>query len=177
MDMRHTKSSEIRNDTPDYFHIFEDRTSVAHPSHFPYRSVGHVVVELSNGERLVGPGTMLSDFTVLASAHLVKNTENLFLDIARLFFVPAKRHLTQPYGIFDWTHIRAFRDDRNDWALISLAEPAGRAVGTFGAYAKSSSEDWRDEKGLSFFPAFQVTSIRCKSRNSSKFAIWTTMGI
>jgi hypothetical protein len=151
MKMRGWKSSELRNTSPLHFHVADDRPAVTHPNLFPYRAIGHVVVELGDERKFVAPGTLLSDFTVLTSGYLVKNRDNEFLAISKLRFIPARNHSPQPFGVFDWTHIRALRTDVEDWALISLAEPAGRAVGCFGAFGRGAIDSWRGNQGLAAF--------------------------
>jgi V8-like Glu-specific endopeptidase len=145
------KSSAIENKTAQRFRDLADRTIVAPPNQFPYRAIGQIIVELHDGRRHQGTGTLLSDFTVLTAGHLVKNADNAFMDIAKMFFIPAMNHLSCPYGIYDWCQMRAVNAGTSNWALISLVEPAGHSVGFFGTYAQSPVEQWIGHRGLSHF--------------------------
>lgn len=148
---RRVRSSVIENASPQYFRNFADRPIVATPCQFPFRAVGQVVVELGDGRRHYGIGTLLSDYTVLTAGHIIKKPDNTFKDIAKMYFVPAAQHLSRPYGIFDWRFVRALRSGARDWALISLAEPAGHSVGFLGTYTDLSHEKWVGRAGFSFF--------------------------
>lgn len=151
MSDRECRSSAIENASPQCFRDFGGRRVVAASGQFPFRAIGHVVVELGDGRRHKGGGTLLSDFTVLTAGHLVKTVDNAFMDIAKMYFIPAAHHLTRPYGIYDWNTVRAVNSGGRDWGLISLTEPAGHSVGYLGAYAQRGTDEWIGQAGLSCF--------------------------
>ena len=146
-----TSSSSIENAAPQHYRDFAERTVVAAPNQFPYRAIGQITIELRDGRRRHGTGTLLSDFTVLTAGHLVKNDDNAFFDLAKLHFVPAMNHLSRPFGIYDWCYIRAVNNSTANWALISLVEPAGQSVGFLGAHAQSPIDNWIGDRSLAFF--------------------------
>ncbi len=144
------RSSSIENAAPQRYRDIAERTVVAAPSQFTYRAIGQITVELRDGQRRHGAGTLLSDFTVLTAGHLVKSEENAFFDIAKLHFVPAMNHLSRPFGIYDWCYMRAVNSGIANWALISLVEPAGQSVGFLGAHARSPTDSWIGDQGLTY---------------------------
>ena len=146
-----TRSSSIENPAARRFRDMAERTVVAAPNQFPYRTIGQITIELRDGRRHQGTGTLISDFTVLTAGHLVKNVDNKFLDLAKVCFVPAMNHLSRPFGIYDWCYLRAINNGVANWALISLVEPAGQSVGFLGAYAQSPIDSWLGDRSLAYF--------------------------
>ena len=140
-------STAINNTSTQRFRCPDERVPAARPSISPYRTIGHIIVDLSDGRRIERPGALVSDFTVLTAGDLVKDGDNAFHAIERLRFIPARNDPAQPYGHFDWVHMRAVHNESANWALISLAEPAGYSVGYLGTSALGVGEVPRE--GLS----------------------------
>lgn len=140
---------DIRNPSPKQFRLFDDRIRVSDPSVYPYRTVGHIVVELADGRVFTGSWSLLSDYTVLTAGHVVMDSGNVFYDIQSLRFIPARNHSSEPYGRFDWTSMRGIRSGARDWALIELAAPAGHRTGYLGYHARLPLADWVGLSGLS----------------------------
>jgi V8-like Glu-specific endopeptidase len=127
----------------------DDRILASRPDVYPYRTVGQLLVKERNGGMSQGSASLLSDYTILTAGHMVKNDNNQFLDIEWIRFVPARNHLNEPYGRFDWARIRAVRSGGRDWTLISLAQPAGFQTGFLGANAQLPITNWKGVGGLS----------------------------
>jgi V8-like Glu-specific endopeptidase len=152
---RKMTSSTIDNPRPRVLRPLDDRIPVARPEIYPSRCVGQIVARLRDGRVFQGSGSLLSDYTVLTAGHMVKDANNAFFDITSMVFIPAKNHGGEPYGQFDWEHMRAVRVGGRDWCLISLAQPAGFSVGFLGAYAQLPINRWVGTGALSHigFPA------------------------
>jgi len=124
----------------------DDRIPVARPEVFPSRCVGQILVKIKNDGVVQGSGSVISDYTVVTAGHVVKTANNQFRDIEWLRYVPAKNHSSEPYGRYDWEHMRAVFDGASrDWALTSLAQAAGFSTGFLGASARLPINRWRDE--------------------------------
>jgi V8-like Glu-specific endopeptidase len=127
----------------------DDRLPVSRPDVYPNRTVGQILVKVRNGGIWQGSGSLVSDYTVLTAGHMVKNAGNQWLDIEWLRFIPARNHANEPYGRFDWVHMRGVHSGSRDWALISLSRPAGFQTGYLGVYAQLPISRWNGVGGLS----------------------------
>ncbi|MGE7094398.1 trypsin-like serine peptidase [Lysinibacillus sp. NPDC048646] len=144
------KSTVIKNANPlkvSQEMLFDDRIQVARPDVFPNRCVGQIEIKLRNGTILQASGSLISDYTVLTAGHVVKGANNQFLDIETFRFIPARNHSNMPYGIYDWSEMRAvYNGGSRDWALISLTQPAGFQTGFLGTSAKFPVNRWANER-------------------------------
>lgn len=142
-DDREIASEALSNPNPTLFETKDDRIPVARPEIWPYRTVGQIVVTLTDGRSHTASGTLISDYTVLTAGHVVKDDNNKFLPIRSLRFIPARNHSSQPYGQFDWVYMRAVKGGARDFALISLAQGAGFRTGYCGARVKLPIGRWQ----------------------------------
>ena len=143
-----SSSDVLENERP-VMRPADDRIAASRPDVYPYRTVGQILVKVRNGGLWQGSGSLLSDYTVLTAGHMVKTADNQWLDMEWLRFIPARNHASEPYGRFDWVHMRAVRSGARDWALISLAQPAGFQTGFLGSYAQLPISRWKGVGGLS----------------------------
>ena len=153
VDLNMPRSTTLTNSnlsSVDTSETLDDRIRVVSPSVFPNRCIGHIEVTalIREGGRTrwqswTGSGSLLSDYTVLTAGHVVKDGNNQFYDIRELRFIPGRNHSSMPYGQFNWSYIRAVCKDVRDWALISLAQPAGHRTGFFGSTTKQPISQWQ----------------------------------
>lgn len=139
---KEVQPSDLTNQSPEIFHLLDDRIPVSDPSVYPYRTVGHIIVELTDGRVFTASGSLLSDYTVLTAGHAVMSADNEFYDIQSLRFIPARNHSDEPYGRFDWRSMRAIRSGARDWCLIELAAAAGFRTGYLGWHARLPLSRW-----------------------------------
>ena len=139
------ESTILTNPKPKMVRFFDDRIPVSRPDIYPSRTVGQILLKIRNGGVIRGSGSLISDYTVLTAGHVVKSTDNNFYDIEWMWFIPAKNHGSEPYGRFDWEHIRAVRSGSRDWALVSLALGAGFSTGFLGTRVKLPISRWTSE--------------------------------
>ncbi|MCS6595303.1 trypsin-like serine peptidase [Bacillus cereus] len=145
------KATEITNPSPKLFQdrLRDDRRPVPHPYVWPSRCVGHIIIKFEDNTGTKASGALVSDYTVLTAGHVVKNANNEFKKIKKFQFVPAHYHIDDPtYGIYDWSKMKAVYDGEHgsrDWALISLAQPAGFQTGFLGVSAKYPINRWKSE--------------------------------
>ncbi|CAH0345154.1 trypsin-like serine protease [Bacillus sp. CECT 9360] len=149
MEVKNSKSTEITNPNPKMFFqpkILDDRIAVARPDVFPSRCVGQIEIKVKNGGWHQASGSLISDYTVLTAGHAVKSSNNEFFEIETFRFIPARNHANMPYGVYDWHRMRAvYNGGSRDWALISLAHPAGFRTGFLGTIAKYPVSRWANE--------------------------------
>lgn len=141
--------TEIANTNPLIFAqpmLLDDRIRVARPDVFPSRCVGQIEIKVKGGGWHTGSGSLVSDYTVLTAGHVVKKSDNTFYDIETFRFIPARNHSSLPYGVFDWFKMKAvYNGSSRDFALISLAQPAGFRTGFLGSLAKYPVNRWKVE--------------------------------
>lgn len=143
------QTTELINAKPlqfDTARLLDDRIRVARPDVFPSRCVGQIEIKIRNGGWLQASGSLVSDYTVLTAGHVVKNSDNTFFDIETFRFIPARDHSSMPYGVYDWVKMRGvYNGGSRDFALISLAQPAGFRTGYLGTLAKHPVNRWTSE--------------------------------
>lgn len=119
----------------------DNRKVITNTTKAPYKFIGKLIIEYSNGKAYGGTGFLVGESTIVTAAHCAYSRE-LNAYPTKITFYPGRTGSSNPYGSSTVKKIHvptkyktnSTYDNKYDYAVLELNTPIGKTTGFFEQY-------------------------------------------